>query len=119
MSDDFAFQKTRRIHNPDLIKKVRDQRCTICNSWPSDAHHITTRGAGGDDTGDNLMPLCRDHHILWHQKGIGFMIQQFNKVSDWLICHERLEVLFDRQSRTDGTDQCIDQQKFKYLKSRR
>jgi hypothetical protein len=31
-----------------------------------DAHHIATRGSGGDDALENLVCLCRRHHNLVH-----------------------------------------------------
>ena len=31
-----------------------------------DAHHIDTRGSGGDDVVENLITLCRKHHNLAH-----------------------------------------------------
>jgi hypothetical protein len=31
-----------------------------------DAHHLTHRADGGDTTIDNLVLLCRRHHVLWH-----------------------------------------------------
>lgn len=29
-----------------------------------DAHHIQTRGAGGGDTKENLITVCRHHHDM-------------------------------------------------------
>lgn len=31
-----------------------------------DPHHITHRGAGGDDIPENVITLCRHHHNLVH-----------------------------------------------------
>jgi predicted restriction endonuclease len=31
-----------------------------------DAHHLQHRADGGDTTMDNLVLLCRRHHVLWH-----------------------------------------------------
>lgn len=31
-----------------------------------DAHHLTRRADGGPTTLDNLVLLCRRHHVLWH-----------------------------------------------------
>jgi 5-methylcytosine-specific restriction endonuclease McrA len=33
---------------------------------PLDIHHIVSRGAGGEDTLDNLITLCRYHHNQAH-----------------------------------------------------
>ena len=35
----------------------------------SERHHIQPRGAGGQDDEDNIMHLCRKHHIEIHQIG--------------------------------------------------
>ena len=32
-----------------------------------DAHHIKSKGSGGDDTLDNAICLCRRHHQLAHR----------------------------------------------------
>lgn len=40
--------------------------CEVCGSRAVDIHHIEARGMGGSkssDTIDNLMALCREHHI--------------------------------------------------------
>jgi hypothetical protein len=31
-----------------------------------DAHHLRRRADGGATTLDNLVLLCRRHHVLWH-----------------------------------------------------
>lgn len=31
-----------------------------------DVHHITSKGAGGGDTKENLICLCRKHHNMTH-----------------------------------------------------
>lgn len=77
--------KEARIRNPDLIKFVRNQPCLICaKPGPGDAHHVISRGAGGEDEPENLMPLCRFCHGLWHHKGILTMSKTFPKVENWL-----------------------------------
>ena len=35
-----------------------------------DAHHITSKGAGGDDVFENGISLCRRHHQLAHRNYI-------------------------------------------------
>jgi 5-methylcytosine-specific restriction endonuclease McrA len=40
--------------------------CEVCGSQAIDIHHIHPRGMGGTktkDTIENLMALCRNHHI--------------------------------------------------------
>jgi hypothetical protein len=36
---------------------------------PVDPAHIRSRGAGGPDVPQNLVPLCRKHHSEQHQMG--------------------------------------------------
>ncbi len=31
-----------------------------------DAHHLIERSQGGPTSLDNLVLLCRRHHVLWH-----------------------------------------------------
>jgi len=45
--------------------------CEICGSLAVDIHHIDARGMGGTkiaDTIDNLMALCREHHMEFGDK---------------------------------------------------
>ena len=35
-----------------------------------DVHHITHKGAGGDDIPENLISLCRAHHNMVHNAKI-------------------------------------------------
>ena len=40
--------------------------CEVCGAMSVDVHHIKNRGMGGSKNQDrieNLMALCRDHHI--------------------------------------------------------
>ena len=89
------FNKVIRITNPKLLSMVREMRCLVCQVYPSDAHHVTTKGAGGGDTGDNVMPLCRLHHDEWHFKGRETMVLRYKQIQDWLMDHERWDLLGD------------------------
>lgn len=45
--------------------------CEICSRPSNDLHHIQRRGIGGSktkDTIENLMALCRPHHIQFGDK---------------------------------------------------
>jgi len=45
--------------------------CEICGTGAVDIHHIEARGMGGTkqpDTIDNLMALCREHHMEFGDK---------------------------------------------------
>jgi hypothetical protein len=61
----------------------------------SDPHHITGRGAGGSDTADNCIPLCREHHneVEAPFKGMGWMLKQYPALVDWLERAGRYDVL--------------------------
>jgi hypothetical protein len=71
----------------DILQRVRDQRCLACGSLPSDPHHLITRGAGGKDEIDNIMPLCRRHHTEVHQIGLVKMSHKYVLVEEWLDDH--------------------------------
>lgn len=42
----------------------------VCFEKPVDVHHMKTTKSGGSDNLDNLMPLCRKHHVEFHTMGI-------------------------------------------------
>ena len=88
-----AFPKPKREGNSKVLEMVRKQRCCACGAWPSDPHHVTTKGAGGGDTGDNVMPLCRRHHTEWHQRGPSLVCSKYGPVLEWLKAHERQDIL--------------------------
>jgi hypothetical protein len=55
----------------DNLKKTKELPCSVCGiKPPSDPHHYKTRGAGGDDSLENLISLCRKHHNEIHQIGV-------------------------------------------------
>jgi len=53
---------------------ARDRHCNArgCTRPPAftDAHHLKGLADGGPTTVDNLVLLCRRHHVLWHQGGL-------------------------------------------------
>ena len=60
-----------RIEDPTVLRWVTQERDGVCMyglfkrdgcSNGLDAHHIKTKGSGGDDTKENLITLCRRHH---------------------------------------------------------
>jgi len=40
--------------------------CVLCQREAQDVHHVKSRAAGGRNTLDNLVSLCRIHHDLVH-----------------------------------------------------
>jgi len=85
------MQKRKRIVNPELLAKVRALSCVVCTDekkpqqFPTQPHHIKTRGAGGDDTELNLLPLCAVHHRLIHSQGLTTFSKKHRVIWDLLI----------------------------------
>lgn len=92
-TEGFAFPKQTRIKDPELLSVVRNLPCLCCLKSPADAHHVTSRGAGGGDTETNVMPLCREHHQEWHARGSAHMVNTYGAVKAWLELAERWDVL--------------------------
>lgn len=59
-----------RVNQEKSRCEVRVQiGCVVCGHRETDAAHIKTRGSGGDNSNDNLLPLCRLHHHDQHKMG--------------------------------------------------
>lgn len=76
--------KVKRIVNKELITYLKNRPCAACGRLYVDVHHIVSRGAGGGDVLNNLIPLCREHHTEIHQIGQAKMIEKFPSVKIWL-----------------------------------
>ena len=67
-----GFQPLRDSVTPAQRRTLaaRDLGCAVrgCTRPPAmcDAHHLNRRWDGGETTMDNLVLLCRRHHVLWH-----------------------------------------------------
>jgi hypothetical protein len=85
MGDGLRFSpkpKAKRIEDKKVLRYVvqkRDGICMVGLALPGkygpcsaglDPHHIINQGAGGDDTKENLITLCRYHHDLAQSKRI-------------------------------------------------
>jgi hypothetical protein len=70
---------------------TRDRHCVArgCTRPPAfcDVHHLTARKDGGASTVDNLVLMCRRHHVLWHRGEIG--LEDLHV--PWRVCQERRE----------------------------
>ncbi len=64
-----GLKKPKRIVSHALIEYYKSQGCAVCGWKPCDAHHLKSRGAGGDDVPENLISLCRRHHCEAHRIG--------------------------------------------------
>lgn len=62
--------KKLRLQNPDILQSFYARHCIVCGVRGCDPAHIKTKGSGGDDIEENLMPLCRKHHSEQHQCGV-------------------------------------------------
>ena len=85
--------KKKRIKNPELLESIREKPCLFCGKSPSEAHHITTKGAGGGDTENNLMPVCRKHHAELHQIGYAKMGWKYPTIKTFLMKIGRYDVI--------------------------
>ena len=50
------------------FKIPEDCFCEVCGNYANDIHHIEARGMGGTkqkDSIENLMALCRKHHLQY------------------------------------------------------
>ena len=89
----------KRIVDKTLLEAVRSLPCIVCEpgtqEQPTDPHHVTSRGAGGSDTADNVMPLCRMHHRQWDApfQGPGFMFEKYPSIRTWLEFAGRTDVI--------------------------
>lgn len=63
------FPKPKRIKDESALGTIRKMKCIVCG-LVAEPHHIKSRGAGGDDTIENLLPLCRIHHTEIHTIGL-------------------------------------------------
>jgi len=63
------LSKKKRIIDRDFLDSFHDLRCSACSKRGTEPAHIKTRGSGGDDVWENLLPLCRLHHSMQHQIG--------------------------------------------------
>jgi hypothetical protein len=93
------FRKPGRTVDRELLDRAILTPCLVCHKLPSDPHHVTTVKAGGGDTLNNVMSLCRQHHSEWHQSGPGTMCFKYPAVYAWLRYHNRDDVL-ERIDRT-------------------
>lgn len=76
---DFPEQVDKHCRKQGYSKQYREfwqanMHCQVCLDADvllaaAAPHHIRSRGAGGDDSAENLLPLCTSHHTEIHQIG--------------------------------------------------
>lgn len=84
------YPKERQLYRNKKrdLKAVREfkkkyPRCIICGK-KSTPHHVKSRGAGGADSENNLMPLCLKHHIQRNILGRREFRRRYPEVRNWL-----------------------------------
>jgi len=77
------YFKKSRIIDKTYLRTVRVLfDCIVCHSLAPDPHHIKSVGAGGDDTPDNILPLCRIHHSEAHTIGRKSFYYKYKPIID-------------------------------------
>lgn len=72
MNGQFGVPKPTRIKDKNLLRSYHGKPCEVISCGKTEgtvAHHMKTRGAGGDDKKSNLVALCPYHHNIVHQIG--------------------------------------------------
>lgn len=87
------FPKPKRIEDRKLLDTYHSMKCMACPARSSDPAHIKSKGSGGDDVPENLMPLCRIHHTEQH------------KIGWYRFALKHPPVLFDLKKKGWGFDQ--------------
>ena len=70
-----------KMTDKELIKSLP---CMICGQYGVDAHHVPSRGAGGKDMIEDMVPLCRAHHTEIHKVGILSFAYKHKDFMNWL-----------------------------------
>jgi 5-methylcytosine-specific restriction endonuclease McrA len=73
------FPKVKRVKNKKLLKEIRNRPCAAClqTVFQTTGHHLKSKGAGGDDTEENLISLCFFCHHLVHAIGTTAFIEEY------------------------------------------
>ncbi len=50
-------------------KLASDQTCRATGRRAAEGHHILLKSQGGDDSPDNILPLCKQAHDTYHRTG--------------------------------------------------
>lgn len=85
--------KNKRIVNRNLVEYVKTLPSVASGGLGGDCHHVSSRGSGGDDVPENLMPLSRKEHIEWHQLGPKRFCEKYPMALEWLKRAGRSDVL--------------------------
>lgn len=81
------FQKQKRIINKKLMKSYHtDKTCLLCAN-PATPAHIKGHGAFGNQTSENLAPLCGIHHTEQGAIGMTTFSKKHLKFKSWLLAN--------------------------------
>jgi len=81
--------KNKRIVDKKLLENFRTYPCIVCGVMSMVcAHHLKTKGSGGNDVTENLIPLCLIHHQEVHNNGLKrfaekYKLYNYLKVKGW------------------------------------
>lgn len=79
-----------RIIDKKLCKSYQGLPCLVCGSrFSTVGHHIRSKGSGGSDIKENLIPLCHEHHREIHDNpkscGITNFSQKYTTVKYYIL----------------------------------
>ena len=66
-----------RIVDRQLLSDLRGVPCAVCDSVLTEAHHLRSIAASGDDVEHNLLCLCRAHHTELHTIGLNSFVSKY------------------------------------------
>lgn len=75
--------KKKRHKSKAVLREFSSKPCLICGA-KSDACHVRSRGSGGSDEAENLLSLCRSHHVEQHRIGIATFAERHPAVEEAL-----------------------------------
>ena len=82
----------KRIVDRELLNTYHNEPCVRCNRTEgSCAHHLKTKGSGGDDVEANLITVCQVHHNEFHNKGLNYMADSYRAVEIYLLKYKWLK----------------------------
>lgn len=89
-----SLAKIKRQVDKELLEAVRELPCMAKGCPPPNhAHHISSRGSGGDDMADNVVALCMVHHTEYHKIGPVRFLKKYPLFKTWLELAGRTDIL--------------------------
>jgi len=65
------------MKDKELRDSFKTMACWICNKRDCDPCHIKTYATTLEDDPGNMIPLCREHHTMQHQKGFAYLFDTY------------------------------------------